>query len=165
MVLKALYLSGGNVEKADFRELLARGEREIATGEPSGMTVFSSKVLATLPLGFWRAQREENHATLVDAIGSCAAIDILRAESGCSPFSAIVVFETSALRSIVREALVHREIYPAILWDLGGYAEGDDRAIDLGRRSLSIHCDFRYSKEDMRRVADELVRAVRAGGG
>jgi hypothetical protein len=76
------------------------------------------------------------------------------------PFSFVGVFDEPGQREAMREHLLRRDIYPTVLWPLDNPVVAgigvDDLA--LSQRMLSIHCDWRYSIEDMDTVA-EVVQA------
>jgi hypothetical protein len=78
-----------------------------------------------------------------------------------APYAATLVFDRRMDRDKMRAALIAARIYPAVLWSLDdpvvdGIPEAD---VDLARRIVSIHCDYRYTPSDMVRVAD-VIRGV-----
>jgi len=54
--------------------------------------------------------------------------------------------------------LIESCVYPAILWAVPGSASAG--AKDFSERMLSIHCDGRYTEEDIRQLADILNRVL-----
>lgn len=164
MMLKSLYLEGHAVEKATFRMLFERGERDIAGGPPSGMTQWTAEMLRMLPVCEWRRKRTANFDFLASALGGSQHFSVLLPEAGAHPFMLVLRFESSAVRDRARRYLIDHSVYPAILWSLESpRLEVDERAVDLSRRVLALHCDFRYEEEDLQRVADEVRNAVREG--
>jgi hypothetical protein len=156
MTLKAHYLAGQPVAREEIRRLATRGEEVIGLGDISGISPFSRSRLATLPAGQWRAARQTNLAAFVEALGELAGMTLLEA-----PYAATLVFDRRMDRDKMRAALIAARIYPAVLWSLDdpvvdGIPEAD---VDLARRILSIHCDYRYTPSDMVRVAD-VIRGV-----
>lgn len=153
MTLKRHYLSGAMVAKSQFRRAAIRGERMLARGEPSGMSSFSRARLPTLPGDRWRDARAANLNAFRSALRRHVNVELLEA-----PFAATLVFKSPRVRNRVRSALIAAKIYPMLLWTL------DDRIvagipeshIELSRRILSIHCDYRYGATDMVRVARAL---------
>ncbi|MHB1046997.1 MAG: hypothetical protein ACYC4P_13400 [Thermoanaerobaculia bacterium] len=160
MVLKTLYLGGAGVEKGLFRRLLTRGEAGIATGAPSAMTPLSEALLRLLPWRAWRRKRRQNFEALVRKAHSDGEFTILRPDDNCTPFAAIMMFESTEQRDRVRSALIEQRIYPAILWALGEFARRDQKAMSVSSRNLALHCDHRYTFRDMNRVAQSIRRAV-----
>jgi hypothetical protein len=150
MVLKRRYLDGEDVAKAAFRAAATRGQRRIGAGEISGITPLSRAVLPTLPGQAWRRTRGKRLAAFRDALGQVTGARLLDA-----PFAATLLFDTPEGRERVRRALLQARIYPAVLWSLEERAVTGlpARHVDLSRRVLSLHCDFRYTDDDMRRVA------------
>jgi hypothetical protein len=154
MVLKLLYLTGSYVHKAEFRGRFADAERMIGAGPISGISPFSRELLRSLPARPWREARSDNLATLRSRLGNPPGFRLLDA-----PFAATLLFDSAHLRERVRTALIAERIYPAVLWPLeqprlqGIPAEH----VELSRRLLTLHCDFRYNADDMARVAARVI--------
>lgn len=157
MKLKSLYLSGGSATKEDFRRLAVSGECHIAAGPVSGMSVWTENLLQSFPVESWRMRRRSNHKTLCDALQDIFWVQALAPDSYAAdtPFSCVLVFDTSARRAFVQERLAESHVYAAILWPLDEpVVDGiPNDSIDLSRRMLSVHCDMRYDERDMFRVA------------
>ena len=162
MRLKGHYLAGELVSKSDFRALAADGEASIASGPISGVYPETRVRLATMPLHAWRARRGANHARLVNALKGIVGVRALIGSEGSCPFSVFLVFDTTSLRDRVRRALIEARVYPAILWPMAPcILPGVPKTHQaLGDTSLSVHCDMRYDKDDMERIADVIVNAV-----
>lgn len=166
MLLKALYLAGGAIEKAAFRTLAAAGEQRIATGEPSAIDPVSTAVLGRLDIGTWRAARRRNHLHLSTRLADVPHVAVLPTDNPQScPFSTILIVDTAERRDAIRSFLIARDVYPAVLWPLGDASIPlPAESVALSRRVLSLHCDGRYTIADMDRVA-ELVREGLTGIG
>jgi hypothetical protein len=160
MTLKLHYLSGQEVAKASFRELAIDGEQAIGADAMSGISPFSRSRLTTFPTARWREVRARNLQVLQDKTGDLPLVRLLDVS-----FAATLIFDEEALRERVRERLIAARIYPSVLWPLDDpFVEGiPESHVDLSRRILSIHCDQRYSVDDMVRVASELRKAVAQG--
>ncbi|UCG42174.1 MAG: hypothetical protein JSU73_09880 [candidate division WOR-3 bacterium] len=163
MALKALYLEGLLGDKEFFRRLAISGEGRIASGDVSGITEWTRALLRTFPTGTWRERRRENHRVLLSAIGGIPWATVLRPQDAVDvcPFSGIVLFDSAERRDHVRECLMASRVYPTILWPLESLALPGipPENVDFSRRMLSIHCDMRYSRADMLRVA-EMIRLI-----
>lgn len=161
MVLKASYLLGGTVDKAAFRAQAVAGEASIAEGPLSGIAPFTEHALPAFPVTQWRDTRNANFAALRAALADCSQLDVLAPEPAATPYAVTVRFDTAARRESVRSALIAARIYPAVLWSLEQPAvEITEEDRDLSRRILSIHCDHRYTIDDMQRVARMLREAL-----
>lgn len=159
MLMKRLYLQGGRPTKDAYRAALARGERDIARGAVSAM--MSQRLLSRLPAAAWRSLRARNHAWLATLLAGARHVRVLHgAPPGSCPFSLVLVFDTPRRRDETRERLIRKRIYPAVLWNLDrpvvAGIPADDA--DLSRRVLSLHCDYRYGRRDLSRVARALRR-------
>jgi hypothetical protein len=153
MTLKRHYLEGAAVDKEEFRSLSIDGEAGISHGEVSGISSFSRFRLPTLPAAEWREIRSVNRARFRAALGDASGLTLLD-----TPFAATILFDEGGVRDRVRDALIAARIYPAVLWPLDqvSHVEISSHEADIGRRLLSIHCDYRYDEADMARVAAEI---------
>ena len=75
-----------------------------------------------------------------------------------APFAATLLFDSAQLRERVRTALIAERIYAAVLWPLEAPVVTGIPAehVELSRRLLTLHCDFRYNLHDMARVAVQV---------
>lgn len=163
MILKKLYLAGHDVDKASFRALAQSGESKSALGPISGMPAADLALLGACPIEMWRTTRLANYQYLTDRLSGASGITVLEADGIESvPFSVVVVFLSERIRDLVRERLISRRIYPAILWDLDRTATpwATQTDVDLSKRMLSIHVDWRYGPSDLDAAAEILSTAV-----
>ena len=165
MVLKAAYLAGGRIDKDQFRTLQIEGEQGIASGEVSGATELVRELLKIMPYDSWREARRSNWEFLASALRAEEGIRVLEPyDEEAYPFSLVVDLGTKKIRNYVRSRLIEESIYTAVLWPLDE-SRRDERtraAIDLSHRLLSVPCDFRYSEEDLSRVARCITAAIRS---
>lgn len=161
MILKAMYLDGHPVDKAEYRALALRGERGLATPGISAMSDVASALLRSFPVESWRRTRAANHALLGSLVAEVGWARLLTpADSAGVPFSGVVVVDSAERRERVRPRLVEANVFPAVLWPLERTVlPVGDEARELSRRLLSIHCDGRYGTADMQRVGDIFIRA------
>lgn len=163
MSLKALYLEGLFEDKEIFRTLTIAGNKRIGTGEVSAMSDWSRAMLERFPFLSWRKRRKDNHRALSSELSGLSWVRVLQPppDGDTCPFSAVLLFDSPERRDFVRERLIEARVYPAILWSLeepvvSGISESN---LDFSRRMLSIHCDMRYDKKDMLRVAEIIQQA------
>ena len=84
---------------------------------------------------------------------------MMKAEhESCTMFSLVLLMENREKRDMVRKRLIDNCVYPAILWNVPGEASEASRG--FSSRMLSIHCDGRYTEEDVRQLADILNKAI-----
>ena len=81
MSLKALYLNGHCIEKNIFRQLLAAGEQDIASGNISGMSDWAVNILPTFPIDRWREKRRINHRCICNKLSGLQWLSVLGEEN------------------------------------------------------------------------------------
>ena len=159
MTLKRLYLDGCLPDKSTSLQLFSEGEKYIASGLVSGMTDISRALLAGFPAARWRRQRIDNFAVAAESLADCPSLEIPKSSSpSAAPYCLFLILPTEQHRDMLRKELIDRNIYPSILWSLGN-SDGlspRDEDLHLSRTSLSLHCDGRYSKSHMTRVANNV---------
>jgi hypothetical protein len=167
MMLKALYLAGGPVDKDRYRALALRAEGELGRPGVAPISDVARAVALGFPLARWRRRRAANHAVLRERLTELGWARVLDPYPGGGvPFNAALLFESPALRDQVRRRLIEARVYPAVLWPLEETLIPVRREVkELSRRILCIHCDGRYGADDMARVADLIVAAGRPGAG
>ena len=147
MRLKSRYLAGENVEKAAFRAGFVDTEEYFDRAEVCALDKESQRNLETFDVREWYNRKLENWELLCDINGE--GVKVLRPESmGCYPFSLVLVFTSGYDRNRVRKALIERQIYPAILWNIP-HCPANGEVFKMSNGMLSIHCDARYTKEEI----------------
>ena len=158
MKLKARYLAGENVEKAAFRAGFVDTEEYFDRAEVCALDAGSQEFLKAFDIRDWYNRKWENWELLRDI--KKEGVRVLRPENrGCYPFSLILVFTSIYDRDTVRKALIEKQIYPAILWSLP-HCPADGELFKMSRGMLSIHCDARYTKEEilqMKRTIESIL--------
>ena len=162
MRLKALFLRGQIADKSGYRALSLAGEEDLCTQNISGILGWTKENLDNFPAQEWREKRKRNFDTVHQSISSLKWVQVVSSDvtTDIVPFSCILLFDTVKRRDFVRTRLIQADIYPAILWSLEKPAvQGiPSDHFDASRRMLSIHCDMRYSTQDMSYVADCIKR-------
>lgn len=165
MVLKAAYLSGAPVDKADFLDAFRLGEGVIGTTPASAMSPSSRGILRTLARPTVRAAKARLWAEFSKTLEDLPGLRVLRPHdpSAC-PFSWILQADDRPTRDALRAQLIASHIYPAILWPLDeAIVPIDAAARSLADTTLSIHADLRYSSSDQARVLDVVKAFARVG--
>lgn len=163
MLLKSIYLSGGHASKQEYLNLFETAKmalnRETTLPELQidGISQLSKNLLKFFPWREWRDLRHTNYLYFLDKVNlnsdiCCLAPDDLNA----TPFSLVFMFAGPGQREKVRQCLIAKEIYPAIIWPLNmtDCPWSDEKAVKISQRMLSIHCDGRHGQQDMDRIAN-----------
>lgn len=147
MRLKARYLAGEEVEKAIFRAGFVDTEEYFERAEVCALDRESLEYLKLFDIRVWYNKKRENWELLRDF--KKEGVRVIRPEDmGCYPFSLVLLFDFSDERDRVRKELIAHQIYPAILWTIP-HCPVDGEVFKFSRGMLSIHCDGRYTKEEI----------------
>lgn len=146
MKQKARYLTGENIGKASFRAGYVDTEPYFDTAPVCALDEGSKEYLRSFDIQDWYKRKRENWEILRDI--KKEGVRVLGIDNyGCYPFSLVLVFDFQTDRDRVRKALIEHQIYPAILWNVPAPTEGE--IFKFSRGMLSIHCDARYTREDI----------------
>ena len=146
MKLKAGYLAGEEIEKAAFRAGLVNTEEYFDHAPVCSLDKASLAYLESFNVREWYGRKRENWNALQEIRKD--GVHILRPENVDGyPFSLILLFDSIDKRDRVRKALIEHQVYPAILWNIP--APTDREIFHFSRGMLSIHCDGRYSSDDI----------------
>lgn len=146
---KARYLAGEPIEKATFRAGYVDTEEYFDTAPVCALDKASQEYLRTFDVHSWYGQKRENWELTKDIPKEGVKV-VCPENIGCHPFSLVLLFDNPDERDRVREELIAYQIYPAVLWNVPDTASGKVKS--FSRRMLSIHCDGRYSADDIQQM-------------
>lgn len=151
MEMKLKYLQGKSVDKDVFREKMLDTEEIIDKLPLSGMDDNTKSIMKEMDYGRWDKQKAGNWRVAYDILSKkfCVLESI-------HPFSIIILCDTSEERAALRTHLIKNMIYPAILWQIPENTEFKE-AKDFSNRMLSVHCDPRYSKTDIKEMCERIM--------
>lgn len=157
--LKALYLAGCPMDKETFRQLCIKGEEDIASGDPSGMSDIARALLEAFPTHTWREQRRANFELVAGQLRLPHDYALLSPASGACAFALVLRCPSRSARDSLRRALIGNGVYPAVLWPLDNPIADpiEAAAVELSERLLSLHCDYRYDAAHMNRLASIMA--------
>lgn len=159
MEMKTQYLKGENVSKDEFRMRYVGTEEYFERAEPALIDNRSRKVVSEeLDINLWQGAKRKNWQLLKSLINSSACQVIEPENESCTMFSLVVLLDTKDKQDAVRKRLIDASVYPAILWIVPDSASMDSK--DFSERMLSIHCDGRYTEEDIRQLAEIVNRCL-----
>lgn len=163
MIIKAYYLDGLIDGKHQYLDLFREGEDRISGKMVSDLLPISKSILKYFDVKKWRSKRLNNYIFMLNALENNDSFDILKPlGKGACPFSFIAVFDNNAVREKVRKNLISSNIYSAVLWRIDTASKKMSRKNrDLSERMLSIHCDGRYSMNDLSKVLDVIKNTLR----
>ena len=159
MRLKRDYLRGVKVGKDRFLSLFADTEERLGNLALSGLSHESLRILRGLNAVEWYGRKKRNWEWFVNH-GDVPEVTFGAWSEGTgTPFSLVLELESQEMRDKVRERLIRERVYPAVLWRLPDTASVEARL--FSGRMLSIHCDGRYTLDDMRELSLILNKAIR----
>ena len=159
MEMKAAYLRGEDVSKDEFRKLFVETEEWFDYAEPSVIDERTKEYICRMfDVNRWFSAKRQNWSLLISLINK-EHCDVINAESeSCTMFSLVLLLKSKERRDDIRRKLIERCVYPAILWNLPEGASTVSKY--FSQRMLSIHCDGRYTEDDIRQLANILNQAL-----
>jgi hypothetical protein len=160
MNLKAAWLAGKAVPKADFRSLQQAGESALHGGS-TAPSAFTRAVLPRLDAWRLRSVWAGNVNALIKSLppGHDAWRPLVYGPQGAVGFNVQVLCASEAARDALLAHLAHHRIFAPVHWrqPTTGLWSGDGAAAGYASRILTIPVDFRYGGPDVARVAEALA--------
>lgn len=154
MDLKTRFLDGEDVSKEEFRKIYIGTEDEVGKMPVCALDSRSLGFLADFDIKAWYEAKQLNIKALAGHLAG--RIRPLGPEGeGCNMFSFAMNVED---RAAVKARLVGKSVYPAILWELPDSVEGP--AAEFSGTMLSVHCDGRYSEDDMAEMSNRIKSCI-----
>lgn len=157
MSLKRDYLAGANVKKEVFRNIYISTEEQLSDMRFSSIDNITNDYLQTFDIERWYKLKHDNWHYLIENCSSKNVYALLPESSHSIPFSFVLIFPNNDKREIARRELIQHNIYPAILWQIPQCQATN--ISEYSARMLSIHCDARYSHDDMHTMT-KLVKQI-----
>ena len=159
MEMKTAYLNGEDVSKDEFRRHYTETEEWFDHAEPSLLDEQSKTVVSKqLDINLWQGAKRKNWALLQRLVNSDVCKVLNPEDETCTMFSLVLLFDNKETRDKVRKHLIEACVYPAILWAVP--ESTSENARSFSERMLSVHCDGRYSIEDIQQLASILNKAI-----
>lgn len=157
MKQKSRYIAGDCIEKAVFRPVYVDTEVFFDSCDVCAIDARSQEYLLSFDIDSWYQRKMDNWRLLSDI--KSPYVRILKPENAnCYPFSLILVFRSRDKREYARKALIENCVYPAILWNIPVPVNGD--IFMMSNNMLSIHCDARYSEEDIQQLKFIIQKVI-----
>ena len=159
MEMKTAYLIGEDVSKEEFRKRYTETEEFFDRAEPAIIDNRSREVVSKqLDINLWQGAKRKNWVLLKSLVNQDSCTVMIPEDESCTAFSLTLLMKTMAQRDELRKRLIEACVYPAILWAVPVSASENSK--DFSERMLSIHCDGRYTEEDVRQLASILNKAI-----
>lgn len=158
MRLKTDYLAGMSIEKSFFRKEFLETEPYFDVAPVSAIDSQTEDYLSSFCVRAWYHQKRINWLALQGIFSN--RFQILKPENlECFPFSLSIVCDSADNRELLRQHLIENSIYPAVLWNIPSGASVSEFTRVLSSRVLSIHCDGRYSVDEVEKMK-EIIESV-----
>ena len=158
MEMKSRYLNGEDVSKDEFRRHYTETEEWFDHAEPALLDERSKTVVSKqLDINLWQGAKRKNWALLQRLVNRDVCKVLNPEDETCTMFSLVLLFDNKETRDKVRKHLIEACVYPAILWAVPESASENARC--FSEIMLSVHCDGRYTEDDIRQLANILNKA------
>ena len=154
---KSYFLRGGAIEKESFRQKYVVTEEMFDQLPLSQIDDRSRRVLENIDIRAWYNQKQRNWHQMSSVHFN--GFEVLSPEQGCESFSFVLLCDSKNARDRLRARLIEHRVYPAILWNVPSAATPNVK--EFSERMLSIHCDARYSYEDIEQLKDIIHQSLR----
>lgn len=158
MDLKAEYLESKD-ESADLKEMFRKLYIETEEGlDDLDISLIDNRgkgAVERFDINSWYNQKKKNWKVLTSLLD--VGINYLSPmDDSCTPFSLVLKCENEEQREKVRMNLIKESVYPAVLWRVPEWCSEEVKS--MSGRLLSVHCDGRYTEDDMSVLAVKINR-------
>lgn len=154
MQMKAAYLNGITMKKESFRKKYLETEEWFEYADVQPIDQRSKEYIERLDINAWMGAKLRNWRLLHKLV---SADCLLPEDASCTPFSFVLLTENKETRERLRHHLIEQAVYPAVLWNVPDNCSEDVQ--NFSHRMLSIHCDGRYTENDIRQLANIINRS------
>ena len=152
MQLKTMYLTGKQIDKADFLAIFAEAEKALDEQENIyRLSNISKKLLEKIDVKKMINARCRNVEYLNDYFQKTHIKNVSMGQSGQVPLFYTLLVQN---RDDIRRMLIDNKIYCPVHWPLYSEIENISSSIYINLHELSIPIDQRYSYGDMQYIAD-----------
>jgi hypothetical protein len=151
MLLKTQYLGGAEIRKDYFRDLYNQSEELFSDSESyAKMPSFVLDLLQRISLHQLNKSKVENFQEICDQIKNKSIIFKFDVKPGVHPLGLVLKFKSREDKVCMQNHLVSFNIFPAVLWP----KQKESVAKNFSDTMLFVHCDIRYTLEDMKYIAE-----------
>ncbi len=152
MEMKAQYLLDEEGNKNLFRAKYIASEQGLdCITSVAAIDSESALILRELDIMQWNNQKKHNWQIACDRLQKLEIIG--RRGQGLMPFSIILSMSDNESRNKIRTYLIEHAIFPATLWNIPEEVPYT-RCKNFSKRMLSIHCDARYTEQDITKMCE-----------
>ncbi|MFA7116529.1 MAG: hypothetical protein WC140_04785 [Bacteroidales bacterium] len=155
MLLKKMYLNGKFNNKNYFRNLYIKTEEMFVDLPISAMSSINLALLNTIDVAKWDKIKKNNWTFLTQSLKDLCNFLLPEKIETTTPFSLVLVFNNESERDRLKEKLIEKSIFPAVLWEL---PVSCNKKLNI---FLSIHCDGRYNLDDMKDLVKIINRVLK----
>lgn len=160
MDMKKEYLKYSSIEKKSFRDKYFISESILDNLPFCQIDDRSYDIVTNLDLEDWIARFRANWKVCIDLLIDKRLVLQSEDEFACNPFSLVLLCDTAEQRNVLRSKLIANSIYPAILWPIPYEDGSSDEGFDFYSRMLSIHCDARFTEQNIKFMAEMINSCI-----
>ena len=157
MAMKSRYLAGEKIEKSFYLNKFHLTENAFSDMPVSAIYYKSKKIVSELDIDAWNRIKYNNWSYLFNLFANTNDLfTVLNPDNQTDvPFSLIMEFADGQYRDKVRKKLIENNIFPAVLWKIP--VNVDFASFDFCCRMLSVHCDARYTLDQIKVMANRMA--------
>lgn len=153
MLMKKVYLAGGEIKKQEYRSLFIESEQLIGNARINSiLPSFVTSLIQRTSLIEIRNKKRDNYKYLLDCLEEKGRLKMANLSEGKCPFGMVFYFNKQNERDHFKKYLIDKNIYPAVLWP----GQFESKAKKFSNRSLVMHIDLRYGFTDMMYLAEVI---------
>lgn len=159
MLLKKSYLEHLDISKDKFRKLFIESENQLDNlKELSGISALSLSLLFEFDIELFYSRKKNNWKYLNNELSHLYEIFKPENIENCNPFSLVLKFNKKSTRDNLKSKLINLNVYPAILWQIP--QKHSQNIMKIGDTTLSIHCDGRYSINQIEHMTHLIKKII-----
>lgn len=151
MEAKRDYLFNQSNDKDKFLSIFRITEDWFGKFKLSDCSSVTKFIIDSIDVETWYNLKSKNYHELLSSLKFNCSVPVICRSNNSTPFSLIIIFNSNKLREKARQQLILNSVYPAVLWS--DVYEKDIKSINFSERMLSIHCDGRYTEDDIRNLS------------
>ncbi len=153
------FKNGDESIKTEYRKIFSTVTNQIDSCPlPGRMTEYAYRMALDTNWSAIRDIREGNAAILTETLAGCSKVNFVQTNIRKSNLYVPILIDN---RNLIQQTLALKGIFTTLIWPLNKKQKERCETADYTERCmLGIPCDQRYSMDDMRFIAQEIVKTI-----